>query len=1134
MAMSNRDRVHTALDLLAEGLFPFVDAVMTDAFNTSDWDSAWASDDDQRKGGHQRTYVKHDLQLMLRAVTEQGYHFKDHLSRAQQGFASELREVRNKFAHSNPFSSDDTLRALDTTQRLLEAVGGVEQAEKVQKLRSDLQRTVYEDQTRQKTKNSTKVQLDPGKGLKPWREVIQPHTDVTRGDFTASEFAANLHVVHSGQAKSPEYYDPVEFFNRTYLTEGLHDLLTRGLKRLSGDMNASPVVNLQTNFGGGKTHSMLALYHLFSGTPASAFTQEVQELVAAADVHDLESLDVTRVALVGTQMQAEVPLDKDDGTKVHTIWGELAWQLGGRAAFDQIADADATGTNPGDALRVVIEQHSPCLILIDEWVAYARQLVTTQELRAGSFDTQFTFAQSLTEIVSAIPGAMLVVSIPASDAGEVGSGGADIEIGGANGQMALNRLQNVIRRVADQWRPSTKDESFEIVRRRIFQAPDADGLATIAATARHFVNMYRDNAELFPRDASTLDDTYEMRLRASYPLHPELLDRLYEDWSTLERFQRTRGVLNLVASIVHVLWASNDTSPLILPGNVPLDSAKVSANLTQYLEDQWKPIIDSDIDGSGSTAQRIDNEKSTLGARFVTQRLARTIFVGAAPRVKSARKGLDKQYVWLGTAMPGDALGNFGMAIDLLAERSTYFYEEQGHFWFDTQPSVTKTANDYAERLREDVELVWNEIVRRLQHEEKTPGRFDRVHVAPASTADIPDLEETRLVIVHPRWARRKQDSAESDTYAWIRSALETKGSSQRVHRNTLIFVVADQGELETLEAATRHYLAWMKVREQSESLNLSMQQQKQTELQVERHDQTVQDRVQSTFIWALHPQQFDPTKPFDIAAEKIGSSGTQSIAERVETRLIREELLVTQLAPQILGATLHQELRNRWEATGEISIGELWSYFTQFPYMQRLVRRDVLDQAVIGAIDAIASEHERFAIAVDKDVNTGRYIGLIVPPVHSKSLQVTDKTLLVDYERARAQLEEDLGATADTNETEAAPGSHIQDTDDDGEVVATPGVGGLPVDVADPPAGGSQAITRFFGSVDVNSSLYARDFGVIAKEVIERLIAAGADVRITIDIDASAPNGFEASDMRTISENAATLKFNQAGFEES
>lgn len=1128
MAINNRDRVGKAFDLLSEGLHDAVDEVMTKAYSSPDWNERWASDDSQRRGGTARTYTKHDVQVQLRAITEQGYHFRDLLSRAQQGFASELREMRNLWAHNEPFSSDDASRALDTMERLLHAVGAVDSAEDVRKLRVDLQRTVFEDQTRKQVKR-TNVSLEPGAGLKPWREVIRPHNDVARGEFTASEFAADLHMVHTQQATSPEYGDPMEFFTRTYLTEGLRDLLSRALRRISGDPNASPVVNLQTNFGGGKTHSMLTLYHLFSGTPASNFPQELQELVAANGNPDLAKLGVKRVALVGTYLQAGSPLVKPDGTEVHTLWGELAWQLGGREAYDLIAEADRTGTNPGEALRTLVERHTPALILVDEWVAYARQLVTEKELPAGSFDTQFTFAQSLTEVVRSVPGAMLVVSIPASDTGSDGQG-SDIEIGGANGQIALERLQNVIRRVADQWRPSSKDESFEIVRRRLFQPPGAEGLTTISAVARNFVTLYRNNTALFPRDATTPGDDYENRIRASYPLHPELLDRLYEDWSTLERFQRTRGVLKLVSSIVHELWASNDQSPLILPGNVPLDATTVNTDLTQYLEDQWKPIIDSDIDGPGSTAQQIDLDRPNLGQRFITQRMARTIFMGAAPRIKSTHKGLDKQYVWLGTAIPGDTIGNYGSAIELLAQRSTYFYEEQGHYWFDTQPSVTKTANDYAERLREDIETVWNEITRRLAAEERFRGYFDRVHIAPHSSADIPDLEDSRLVIAHPRYSRRKQDGADSPTHRWIREAIESKGATQRIHRNSLAFLVADKSQMESLEAATRSYLGWKNVQATGDSLNLSVQQRNQTNDWVARLDRTVTDRIRDTFTWAVYPEQFDPTKQFELAADKIPDSGAKSLAERVSAKLAREDQLITEFGAPILGNVLHKELANVW-LEGEISAGELWGYFTRYTYLPRLVRREVLDAAIRQALNVVLVENERFALASGKDVETGRYLGLVVPPSPAAMIQITDGTLLVNWERAKDQVESDQVAAAEAareargnngsgQEADTRPPTPIHpkpdpDTKQDHEPTAT------------------ALLTRFFGSVKIDPERYARDIGNVTREIVDRLAGAGSNIEITIDIQATKGAGFDEREVRTITENARVLKFDAgSGFE--
>ena len=1129
MAVNNRDRISKAFDLLSEGLQDVVDEVMTKAFGSSQWPTMWADEDARRRGSAPKILAKHDVQVQLRAITERGYEFRDVLSRAQQSFASELRETRNQWAHNAPFSSDDTDRALDTIVRLLQAVGSADSAADVRKMRSDLRRTVYEDQTRQQVKRTRKASLKPGGGLKPWREVIHPHDDVARGEFTASEFAADLHLVHTGQATSPEYGDPGEFFTRTYLTEGLRDLLSRALRRMSGDGNASPVVNLQTNFGGGKTHSMLALYHLFSGIPAQDMPQEIQDLVAGNGNPRLEKLGVRRVALVGTYLQAGSTHTKPDGTKIHTLWGELAWQLGGREAYEMVADADRSGTNPGSALRTLIQKYAPALILIDEWVAYARQLVTDKELPSGSFETQFTFAQSLTEIVRSVPGAMLVVSIPASDTGAA-SAGSDIEVGGANGQLALERLQNVIRRVADQWRPSSKNESFEIVRRRLFQPADAEALRTIAAVARNFVDFYQSNAALFPRDAAKVSDEYEKRIRVSYPLHPELLDRLYEDWSTLERFQRTRGVLKLVSSIVHELWKSEDASPLILPGNVPLDATTVNTDLTQYLEDQWKPIIDSDIDGPSSMAQRIDLERPSLGQRLVTQRLARAIFMGAAPRVRSTHRGLDKQYLWLGTAIPGDTLGNFGSALELLAQRSTYFYEEQGHYWFDTQPSVTKTANDYAERLREDPEKVWNEITRRLRAEERSRDVFDRVHISPESSADIPDLEDVRLVIAHPRHSWRKQESRESEAYRWVHDAVGAKGASQRIHRNTVVFLLADRNQLEGLEAATRTYLGWKQVQATSESLNLSVQQRKQADEQVGNFDRVVADRIRGTFIWTVYPVQPEPTQPFELMAEKVPDSGGRSLAERVSHKMRRDDLLVTEFGEAILGSTLREELGTRWRETGEISVGELWGYFTRYIYMHRLVKREVLDAAIERALTAILVENERFGIAAGKDPETGRYRGLVLPPDPNATIQVTDSTLLVDPARAQEQLDADRAAR------ETAPPAAADSQSEGGHVDVVrvaPGIG--EADRAGVDEVVKTVAARFFGSVKIDPELYSRDIGNITREIIDRLAGAGARLEITIDIQAAKTEGFDDTEIRTITENARVLKFDpSSGFEKN
>jgi predicted AAA+ superfamily ATPase len=182
------------------------------------------------------------------------------------------------------------------------------------------------------------------------------------------------------------------------------------------------------------------------------------------------------LALVGNHLEPSGLKPKTDGTKVNTLWGELAWQLGGHEAYEIVAEADRTSTNPGDSLRELLAKYAPALILIDEWVAYARQLYGRDDLPGGSFDTQFTFAQTLTETAKAVPGVLAVISIPASARDDDGRGLiSEEEVGGENGREALRRLQNIVRRVADQWKAANAEESFEIVRRRLFTTPDGGG-----------------------------------------------------------------------------------------------------------------------------------------------------------------------------------------------------------------------------------------------------------------------------------------------------------------------------------------------------------------------------------------------------------------------------------------------------------------------------------------------------------------------------------------------------------------------------------------------------------------------------------------------------------------------------------
>src|SRR6266571_177158 len=638
MAMTNHERVGKALDLLKSGLGPFIERELTSAYKDRAPAEARRLLPADDRLNSSRPIDQWDAAVLLKVMWDAWNDvFGRTLGRAERSLVQELRDWRNKWAHQEPFSSDDADRALDSIARLLTAVSAP-QADDVGRMKTELRRLIFDEQVRGEKRKAggSLIEAAASGTLKPWREVVTPHADVASGRYQQAEFAADLWQVHLGEG-TDEYRKPAEFFRRTYLTESLKRLLEGAVQRISG-RGGDPVVQLQTNFGGGKTHSMLALYHLFSGANPGELAG-VDAVLAEAGVKSLPKAKC--VVLVGNKISPGNPVTKPDGTVVRTLWGELAYQLGGKKAFARVKADDERATNPGDVLRELFKEYGPCLVLIDEWVAYARQLHDQSDLPAGGFETQFTFAQVLTESAKLAENCLLVISLPASDtAGSPHTQADDAEVGGQRGREALSRLHNVIGRVEAAWRPASAEEGFEIVRRRLFDPlTDSGQFKDRDVVARQFADLYRTQHQEFPPECHETE--YETRLKAAYPIHPEVFDRLYSDWSTLVRFQRTRGVLRLMAAVIHSLWEKGDRNPLILPANIPIDDQRVQFELTRYLSDNWVPVIEKDVDGPSALPYRLDNEIQNLGKYAACRRVARTIYLGSAPTATAAHRGIE-------------------------------------------------------------------------------------------------------------------------------------------------------------------------------------------------------------------------------------------------------------------------------------------------------------------------------------------------------------------------------------------------------------------------------------------------------------------------------------------------------------
>jgi predicted AAA+ superfamily ATPase len=1104
--MTNQERVGKAMDLLRVGLAPFVEREVQSAVKagTVRMDAVRRFAEDPMLGS--KPIAQWDAAGLLKLMWETWNDvFKRTLGFAERSLVSELRDVRNKWAHQNPFSSDDADRALDSMGRLLAAVSAP-QADEVGKMKMELRRLIFDEQMRGEKRKAGGSLIEPAAAgnLKPWREVVTPHADVASGRYQQAEFAADLWQVHLGEG-SDEYRKPAEFFRRTFLTESLKRLLVGGVQRLSG-RGGDPVVQLQTNFGGGKTHSMLALYHLFGGA-APGELAGIDAVLAEAGVKTLPK--AKRVVLVGNKISPGNPVTKPDGTVVRTLWGEIAYQLGGAKAFARIASDDEKATSPGDVLRELFVEYGPCLVLVDEWVAYARQLHDQSDLPAGSFETQFTFAQALTESAKLAKNCLLVVSLPASDtAGSPHTQADDVEVGGIRGREALDRLRNVVGRVESSWRPATAEEGFEIVRRRLFEPIAGNMFKQRDLTARAFADLYQAQAAEFPPECRSGD--YERRIQAAYPIHPEIFDRLYTDWSTLVKFQRTRGVLRLMAAVIHSLWEKGDRSPLILPSTVPIDDPRVQFELTRYLSDNWVPIIEKDVDGPNSLPLRIDGEVPNLGKVSATRRVARTIYLGSAPTAAAAHRGLEDRRVKLGCVMPGETPAVFGDALRRLASAATYLYQDGPRAWYATQPTVTKLAEDRAEQLKRDPDKVAAELEARLRADLKRAGDFSRIHPMPRSGADVPDDYDARLVVLPAEHGYTKESGNAAETAA--KAILESRGNAPRLYRNTLVFLAADKVRLQDLDEALRKYLAWSSIVAEKEALNLDPHQTRQAETQKQAADGAVTARLPETYQWLLVPEQSTPQVPVVWQASRL--TGSDALAVRASKKLRSDELLISSLGSTILRK--HLDDVPLWRGD-HVAVKQLVDDFARYLYLPRLAGPEVLVQAIRDGLALLTWRADTFGYAESYDEGASRYRGL--HGGHGVSVSADSAGFLVKPDVASKQLDAET-PPPEVPTPSVGPGG--------GEPGPRPGPGETP---PAPPA--AQQLRRFHGSVRVDSTRVGRDAGRIADEVIAHLAGQmGAEVTVTIEIEARLPNGATDQLVRTVTENSRTLKFDSQGFE--
>ena len=657
--------------------------------------------------------------------------------------------------------------------------------------------------------------------MRPFTTVAVPHDDILKEKLTMDVFAADLWQVYKGSAPA-EYQDPREFFRKTFLTKGMSYLIDVVRKRLEG-RGGDSVIQLQTPFGGGKTHSLIALYH----KAKTEFNAKV-------------------VVLSGTAFD---PRDT-------FLWEEIERQLTGKVEILK------GNISPGkEKLRKVLENHQPLLILMDEILEYT---IRADGVKVGNTtlgDQTLCFIQELTETLSTLSNAVLVFTLPSSL----------LEHFDEKGEKRFQQLQKFVGRMEKVLTPIEDEEVAHVIRKRLFKYVDE-------SLAEEIIQEFTDYAE---REGFLKMDKvlYKQRFKASYPFQPEVIDVLYKRWGSFPTFQRTRGVLRLLALVVKSLKGSN--LPFISLGDIDLSNEEIRRELIKHIGSEYDSVIAADITSSNSGAKKVD---ASLGLSYLSFRLgtriATTIFMYSFSG--GPEKGATLSEIKLSCARPEFQSSIIVEALEKLRNTLFYLSDSESIYLFTNKPNLNrilliKMDGISEARLIEEEEHLLKQVFKKSEH-------FD-IYICPKHTRDIPDTEKLKLIIM------------ESNNPIMIKEFIETYGERPRVYRNTMIFLCPLEGEKSKFLDMLRKKLAWEEI-EKDRNLELTPDQKERVKENIKTLNEGIKERIKSVYRIVYLPNKDEPER-IDLGAPTY--TGKKEYTDEIYTRLKEEGKILEKIIPGLL-----------------------------------------------------------------------------------------------------------------------------------------------------------------------------------------------------------------------------------------
>lgn len=816
------ENIYEALSVFLEAMRPYAISLISRYFPGEPWEGVFYQrltpayqktwNDGQRQGTEPK------LRLDYNNLTFLPNKFRDELAQdlggdksktySLENCLSEIKMVRNKCQHFTPISEDEIERTFSNMKQVANLLDMPELRQEVERLRSKQTYTpaavAPSIPVTTVTSSPVNIFLDDGRPLPPWFQNCIPHYDIRSGKLDESIFAANLNDVVMGMA--PEVYcDPVFFFKKTYVTAGLRDIAKRVVSALNGEETENRVISLQTGFGGGKTHTLISLYHIIKSGALLLQMESCANLLPADTQPQFENAKVA----VFTNDTNDIVQGRTtvEGITIRTLWGEIAYQLDGVVGYERVRGNDEARIAPtATILKTILQEAKTSLILIDELADYCIKAASMKTKEGNLYDQTVSFVQALTQAVSSVPRCVLIATLPASK-----SEMANSELG----QKVLDALQDRIVRIGAGVKPVDDEEVYEVIRRRLFEQINDEHI--VDKVAKRYKDMYHNRRTDLPERCDKLE--YANKIKKAYPFHPELIDMFRNRWGSDSKFQRTRGVLRLLASIVQDLWKRRDslTGPqtLIHTSDVYLENLNsLTGTITNLMGSNWDSVMTADVYGTSSNARIVDemDPQSNLCQYHLTQGIATTLLMAS---VGVKQKGLSIKELKLCLLRPKAFNHNdVDGALNKLEQRAHYLHSSkvgETSFWFESKANVNILLQQAKAEIKDaDVEA---EILKRLRISANyVHGKGLNILIAP--TGDVPEQKSLTLVVMSPAYAKPTGGTSTSLEQTICRIATK-KGNSDRIYRNTILYLVCSEAGRAALNAQLSDLLACNKILEE-------------------------------------------------------------------------------------------------------------------------------------------------------------------------------------------------------------------------------------------------------------------------------------------------------------------------------